>query len=261
MIWIAIVLGLIEGLTEFLPISSTGHLILAGHLLGFTGDEAEVFEIVIQLGAILAVVWEYRKHLLGVATGVASEPAAFALARNLAIGFAPAAVAGFLFHHAIKEHLFTPVTVAGALVAGGFGILAIERAKPSASVASIMEIPWKSALGVGLAQTLSLFPGVSRAAATILGGMVVGLDRRTATEFSFYLAIPTMLAATLFELVKSWNGITQTALGYLTIGFVVAFLSALVAVRGFIRYVSRHDLAPFALYRIALGAVVLIFLR
>ncbi|HZI93019.1 MAG TPA: undecaprenyl-diphosphate phosphatase [Patescibacteria group bacterium] len=259
MIWIAILLGLVEGITEFLPVSSTGHLILVGHLLGYTGEEASVFEIVIQLGAILAVVWEYRKHLFEVGTRVLTDRASFGLVRNLALAFVPAALVGFLFHHAIKERLFSPVTVACALVAGGIVMLAIEWARPSSSVSSIMEIPWTRALWVGLAQVLSLFPGVSRAAATILGGMTVGLDRRTATEFSFYLAIPTMLAATGYELLKSWSQLTTSALGYLAVGFVVAFLSALLAVRVFIRYVARHDLKPFAWYRIALGTVVLLY--
>jgi undecaprenyl-diphosphatase len=258
-IWIIVLLGLIEGITEFLPISSTGHLILAGHLLGYTGEEAGVFEIVIQLGAILAVVWEYRKHLFEVTTGVFTSTASFALARNLALAFLPAAVAGFLLHRAIKEHLFSPVTVGAALVAGGLVMLLIEWARPSPRVSSLMEIPWPKALGVGLTQTLSLVPGVSRAAATILGGMVLGLNRRTATEFSFYLAIPTMLAATGYELLKSWSQLSSSALGHLLLGFVVAFVSALAAVRIFIRYVSHHDLKPFAWYRIALGLVVLVY--
>lgn len=259
MIWIAIILGLVEGFTEFLPISSTGHLILVGHLLGYTGEEAAVFEVVIQLGAILAVVWEYRVRLLGVAAGLFTDRASFGLVRNLALAFAPAAAAGFLLHRVIKEHLFGPITVAAALVIGGLVMLAVERARPSSSVTSIMEIPWTRALAVGFAQTLSLFPGVSRAAATILGGMVAGLDRRTATEFSFFLAIPTMFAATGYEMLKSWSLLSTQALGHLAVGFVVAFVSALAAVRVFIRYVARHDLRPFAWYRIALGVVVLIY--
>jgi len=259
---IAIILGLIEGITEFLPISSTGHLIVAGHILGYTGDNASTFEIFIQLGAILAVVWEYRTHLVSVtagALGVRKDPAARALALNLAIAFVPAAIAGLLLHHAIHQYLFRPVTVAGALVAGGIAMLLIERAAPRFTTTSLMTIPWTRALCVGLAQTLSLFPGVSRAAATIMGGMVVGLDRRTATEFSFYLAIPTMMAATVYDLYKSWGSLTAHDLGMIAVGFVVAFFSALVAVRAFIRYVSRHDFRPFGWYRIALGVAVLVY--
>ena len=259
MIWIVLVMGLVEGLTEFLPVSSTGHLILAGHMLGWTGPEAESFEVIIQLGAILAVVWEYRKPLAGVAAGALRDPASFGLVRNLALAFAPAAVAGLLLHRVIKERLFGPVTVAGALVVGGILMLVIERVKPEARFTSILQIPWTRALAVGCAQTLSLFPGASRSAATILGGMVAGLDRRTATEFSFYLAIPTMLAATGYELIKSWSQLSSAAFGHLAAGFVVAFVSALAAVRAFIRYVARHDLTPFAWYRVALGAVVLIY--
>ena len=262
MILIAVLLGLTEGLTEFLPVSSTGHLILAGHAMGFTGRRAAVFEIAIQLGAILAVVWEYRRHLLQVAKGALApqrDAAAFGLVRNLALAFLPAAVAGLLVHHMIEEHLFHPLTVAGALVAGGVAMLAIEWSRPVPAIGSIMEIPWPRAVAVGLAQMLSLFPGVSRAAATIMGGMVTGLSRRAATEFSFYLAIPTMLAATTYDLWKARELLTMGDLGYLAIGFVVAFVSALAAVKGFVRYVSGHDFKPFAWYRIALGIVVMVY--
>jgi len=259
---IAVILGLVEGITEFLPISSTGHLIVAGHLLGFTGDNATTFEIFIQLGAILAIVWEYRRHLLSVtagAVGLREDPSSRALVINLAVAFVPAAVAGLLLHHAIHEYLFRPETVAAALAGGGIVMLLIERRPPRFTTSSLMAIPWKQALWVGLAQTLSLFPGVSRAAATIMGGMVAGLDRRTATEFSFYLAIPTMMAATVYDLYKSWASLTGDDLGMIAIGFVVAFFSALVAVRAFIRYISRHDFRPFGWYRIALGVVVLVY--
>ena len=261
MILIVLILGLIEGITEFLPVSSTGHLIVAGHVLGFTGPAAANFEIFIQLGAILAVVWEYRVHLAAVTAGVLArhDESARRLAASLAIAFLPAAMVGFLLHGVIQRYLFGPITVGGALVVGGVAMLAIERAGPPAGISSLTAIPWARALGVGLAQTLSLFPGVSRAAATIMGGMVCGLDRRTATEFSFYLAIPTMLAATAYDLWKARDTLTGEQLGYLALGFLVAFGSALVAVRAFIRYISRHDFRPFAWYRIVFGALVLIY--
>ena len=257
MIWIALVLGLVEGLTEFLPVSSTGHLILAGHLLGYTGDTAATFEIFIQLGAILAVMWEYRARLGSVAMNAFSDKASMGLVANLAIAFLPAAGAGFLLHGMIQTYLFSPVTVAGALVAGGIAMLFIERASPRIVVTDLMAIPWRGALGIGLAQMLSLFPGVSRAAATIMGGMVLGLDRKTSTEFSFFLAMPTLFAATLYELVKSWDRLTPADLGLFAAGFAAAFVSALAAVRVFVRFISRHVFRPFAWYRIALGAVVL----
>jgi len=258
-IWIALILGLVEGLTEFLPVSSTGHLILAGHLLGYTGENAATFEIFIQLGAILAVMWEYRARLASVATHAFNDKPSMGLVVNLAIAFLPAAAAGFLLHRLIQTHLFSPVTVSAALVAGGIAMLVIERASPRVQVSDLMAIPWRRALGIGLAQMLSLFPGVSRAAATIMGGMVLGLDRKTSTEFSFFLAMPTLLAATVYELAKSWDRLTASDLGFIAAGFAAAFVSALAAVRVFVHYISRHDFRPFAWYRIALGAVVLVF--
>ena len=257
MIWIALVLGIVEGLTEFLPVSSTGHLIIAGHVLGYTGDTAATFEIFIQLGAILAVVWEYRARLTSVAMNAFTDKASRGLVVNLAIAFVPAAAAGFLLHKAIQTYLFSPITVAGALVAGGVAMLVIEKTRPRVVVTDLMSVPWKGALGIGLAQVMSLFPGVSRAAATIMGGMLLGLDRKTSTEFSFFLAIPTLLAATLYQLAKSWHMLTTDDLGLFAAGFLAAFVSALAAVRLFVRYISGHDFRPFAWYRIALGAVVL----
>lgn len=263
MIWIAVILGIVEGLTEFLPISSTGHLIIAGHLLGFTGPAAETFEIVIQLGAILAVVWEYRRHLTTVVAGVlrpSPDPESFGLARNLLIAFLPAAVAGFLLHGVIRDYLFGPISVAWALIVGGFVMLGVEAMQSKTEggrVGSIMQISWGKALAVGCAQTLALFPGVSRAGATIIGGMLSGLDRRTATEFSFYLAIPTMFAATGYDLLKSWGSLSSDMLAPFAVGFALAFVSALVAVRSFIRFISHHDFRPFAWYRIVFGIVVL----
>ena len=257
MIWIALILGLVEGLTEFLPVSSTGHLIIAGHLLGYTGDTAATFEIFIQLGAVLAVCWEYRARLASVAMNAFTDKPSRGLLANLALAFLPAAGVGFFLHGTIQTYLFSPVTVAGALVAGGVAMLVIERANPRVHVNDLLAIPWRGAFGIGLAQVLSLFPGVSRAAATIMGGMVLGLDRRTSTEFSFFLAIPTLLAATLYELLKSWDRLSSADLGLFIAGFAAAFASALAAVRVFMRFISRHDFRPFAWYRIALGAAVL----
>jgi len=263
LIYIAIVLGLVEGLTEFLPVSSTGHLIVAGHLLGYTGPAAATFEIFIQLGAILAVVWEYRRQLAAMvsgAAGVVPDAGRRGLARNLAVAFLPAGLAGFVLMDVIERHLFNPITVAGALVAGGVAMLAIEWSRPRPSISSVLAIPLRCAFWVGMAQVLSLFPGVSRAAATIMGGMVVGLDRRTSTEFSFYLAIPTMLMAAASNLWYSRGLLSSSDLGFFAAGFVVAFVSALLAVRSFLRFVSRYDLKPFAWYRIALGVVLLLYL-
>jgi undecaprenyl-diphosphatase len=257
MLLVAIVLGLVEGVTEFLPVSSTGHLIVAGHLLGFQGPRAATFEVFIQLGAILAVVWEFRRTLLAAVAGLGRERASFVLARNLALGFIPAAIVGLLLDDLIDAYLFAPITVAAALIAGGLAMLVIERTRPAATIHAAAEIPASRAFAVGCAQTLSLFPGVSRAAATIMGGMLAGVERRAATEFSFYLAIPTMFAASGYKLLHSWKDLSTADLPLFSIGFVVAFAAALVAVRVFIRYVGSHDFRPFAWYRIVFGAVVL----
>ncbi len=254
----AVVLGLVEGATEFIPVSSTGHLIVAGDLLGFDGPGAATFEIVIQLGAILAVVWLYRGKLLDAALHARRDPLARRLALNLAVAFMPAALGGYLFHESIKQHLFDPVTVAIALVMGGIGILAVERWKPPARVQTTDEIRSRDALGVGLAQVLSLIPGVSRSAATIMGGMAIGLSRPAATEFSFFVAVPIMLAATLFELAGNLSSLTTDQVHLLIVGFVTAFVSALIVVRALVRFVSLHSFRSFAWYRIALGIVVLV---
>lgn len=257
---VAVVLGLVEGLTEFLPISSTGHLIVAGHLLGYTGEKAAAFEVFIQFGAILAVVWLYRGALGAAALGLprARGPSR-RLALNLLLGFAPVGVLGLFFHRLIESHLFNPATVGASLMAGGIVIWIIERARPRGRVTAIEAIPATLALGVGLAQGLSLIPGVSRAAATILGGMLLGLDRRTATVFSFYLAIPTMLAASTFDLVKVWSRLATADLAGFVVGFAVSFLAGLSGVWLLLRYVERHDFTPFAYYRVLLGAVTLLY--
>ena len=259
MLWIAIVLGIVEGLTEFLPVSSTGHLILAGRLLGLEGKRAEVFEVFIQLGAVLAVVWEYRSRLVGLATTLPSSREARSTVTNLLVAFLPAAVVGLLLHHAISEHLFTPLTVAAALATGAILILVVEATLRSARTTSTAGISTAQAIAIGLAQCVSLWPGFSRSAATILGGMTAGLDRRTATEFSFLLAIPTLGAATVYDLLKNRAALEPGDLGALLLATAVSFVVAWIAIRWLIRYVATHDLRPFAWYRLALAAVV--FLR
>lgn len=255
----AAVLGLVEGVTEFIPVSSTGHLIVAGELLGFTGERAKTFEIFIQLGAILAVVWLYRERFLGIARQMRTSVASRVFVLNLALGFLPAAVVGLLLHHWIKAHLFTVPTVAGALVVGGIAILFIERSKPVERVATVDALPPRLAFGVGLAQVLALFPGVSRAGATILGGYLIGLSRTAATEFSFFLAIPVMVAATLLDVVTSRGNLTSADIPVFAVGFVVSFLSALVVIRAFIGFVAKRDFVPFAWYRILAGTALLVW--
>lgn len=255
----AAILGLVEGVTEFIPVSSTGHLIVAGDLLSVTGERAKTFEIFIQLGAILAVVWFYRTRFLAIAAGLGRSASSRLFVINLALGFLPAAVVGLLAHRWIKEHLFTVPTVAGALVVGGIAILLIERTRPVERVGTVDALPPRLALGVGFAQVLALFPGVSRAGATILGGYLLGLSRTAATEFSFFLAIPVMFAATLLDLVSSRGHLTAADIPMFGIGFVVAFLSALVVIRAFIGFVAKRDFTPFAWYRIAAGSALLIW--
>jgi undecaprenyl-diphosphatase len=244
----ALVLGIVEGLTEFLPISSTGHLILAGDLIGFNGDKAKVFEIVIQTGAVLAIVWEYRARFFRMDSK---------LWLNLAVAFMPAAVLGLAFEHAIKARLFKPVPVAVAFVVGALVILWAERRNHRVRVAQADDMTWKDALKVGFAQAFALIPGTSRSGATIIGGMLFGLSRRAATEFSFFLAVPTLVAAGGYDFVKHRALLSSADLGMFGIGLVSAFLAAIVCVRWLIRYVATHDFRPFAWYRIAFGIVVL----
>lgn len=255
----AVVLGLVEGITEFIPVSSTGHLIVAGDLIGFTGERAKTFEIFIQLGAILSVVWLYRDRFLRVALDAGRHPQSRRFILNLALGFLPAAVVGLLAHKWIKAHLFTVPTVALALVVGGLAILLIERLHPDERVASVDELPPGLALGVGFAQVLALFPGVSRAGATILGGYVLGLSRSAATEFSFFLAVPVMVAATLLDLLSSRGNLSAADIPVFAVGFLVSFASALVVIRAFLGFVSRRDFIPFAWYRIAAGCAILLW--
>jgi len=257
----ALFLGIVEGLTEFLPVSSTGHLIVAGSLVGYTGEQAKTFEIVIQAGAILAVCWEFRVRIGKVLRGLYSDPAAQRFTLNLAVAFLPAAVLGLAFNKAIKAHLFAPVPVAGAFVIGAFVIIWAERrqrARPETiRVSSVDEMRWTDALAVGCAQALALVPGTSRSGATIIGGMLFGLSRVAATEFSFFLAIPTLFAATIYSLWKDATLLSAAALPAFGTGFIAAFVSAFACVRWLIRYVSHHDFIPFAWYRIAFGVVIL----
>jgi undecaprenyl-diphosphatase len=255
----AILLGLVEGATEFIPVSSTGHLILAGEWLAFREDVAATFEIFIQLGAILAIVWLYWRKLFEAVRRWRTDPVARRLIVNLAIAFVPAAAVGFLIHGWIKEYPFSPVTVAAALVVGGFGILAVERYRPKSTTESVDDVSNRSALGVGLAQILSLFPGVSRSGATIMGGMAIGLSRTAATEFSFFVAVPIMVAATGYELMSSRELLTPDLVPVLAVGFVTSFVSAAIVVKALLRFVSRHSFAPFAWYRIVFGGLLLVY--
>ncbi len=255
----ALLLGLVEAASEFLPISSTGHLIIVGDFLDFMGPRAETFEIFIQLGAILAVVWIYRERLLDVALNIDWDRKAQRLVINLAIAFIPAAVLGLSLHKVITHYLFNPVSVAGALVLGGFVILLIERYARTGRVQTVEDMAWKDALLVGVAQSLALFPGVSRSGATIMGGMLGGMSRFAATEFSFFLAIPIMFAATFYSLYKEWGHLTATDIPIFTVGFVAAFFGGLVVVRFLLSYVGRHSFAPFAYYRIVFGSLLLAY--
>jgi len=256
----AIIMGLVEGATEFLPISSTGHLIIAGDLLDFLSKEKrDVFEIMIQLGAILAVCWEYRQRLISKIVHLRDQAGARGFFINLAIAFFPAALVGLLFHKQIKVYLFSPFTVACALIIGGVAILLIEKYMKQGETETVEAMTPMQALKIGLAQTLSLVPGVSRAGATILGGIASGLNRKAATEFSFFLAIPIMVAASGFELIKSREFLNAVDFPIFIIGFVTAFISALLVIRMLIRYVANHDFTLFAWYRIVFGLAVLAY--
>jgi undecaprenyl-diphosphatase len=254
----ALILGIVEGLTEFLPISSTGHLILVGDLLDFNDEKGKIFEIVIQCGAILAVCWEYRAKIGSVLANLPRERSAQRFAANLLVAFVPVAVLGLLFGKAIKAALFKPVPVAIAFIVGGFIILWAERRKHSISVDSIDDMTWRDALKVGLAQCFALIPGTSRAGSTIIGGLFFGLSRRAATEFSFFLAIPVLFAASAYELFKNRALLSSEDLNLFGVGFVAAFVSAFFSVRWLLRYISRHDFTVFAWYRIAFGVAVLV---
>ncbi|MFW5440567.1 MAG: undecaprenyl-diphosphate phosphatase [Methylophilaceae bacterium] len=252
-----IIMGIVEGATEFLPISSTGHLIIVGDLLEFLSKgKRDVFEIVIQLGAILAVVWQYRQKFTHVATNL-NESKSQQFVINLFIAFLPLAIIGLAFHHQIKELLFNPKSVAIALIVGGFIILWIEKKLPKVTITNVDDMNWKHALKVGFAQAIALIPGASRAGSTIIGGMLFGLSRTVATEFSFFLAVPVMFAATAYDLYKSRDLLAADDLMIIFIGFVTAFIAALVVIKVLIRYVQNHDFTVFAWYRIVFGGIVL----
>src|SRR5262245_298369 len=244
----ALILGIVEGITEFLPISSTGHLILAGELLNASDERWNVFNIVIQTGAMLAVVWEYRSRFFKVD---------FQLYRNLIVAFIPAAVLGLLFSKYIKSYLFHAVPVALAFIVGGVIILIVEKRSFQPRVESAQAMTWLDALKVGIAQCFALIPGTSRSGATIIGGMLFGLSRQAATEFSFFLAVPTLIAAGLYDLWKHRDLLSAADAPILAVGMVVSFVSAFVVIRWLIRYVATHDFKPFAWYRIAFGLAVL----
>lgn len=253
----ALILGVVEGLTEFLPISSTGHLILASDLLNFNDEKGKVFTIVIQLGAILAVCWEYRAKIGSVVADVGSRQDANRFVLNILIAFLPAAILGLLFIKTIKQYLFHPVPVATAFIVGGVLILWAERRKHVVEVERVEDMDWKHALKVGLMQCLALIPGTSRSGATIIGGLFFGLSRKAATEFSFFLAIPIMFAATFYDVYRSRDILQFDDVGVFMLGFVASFVSALLAVRGLLRFISHHDFTVFAWYRIGFGIVVL----
>lgn len=258
-----ILLGIVEGLTEFLPVSSTGHLILASELLGYDASTWAMFNVIIQLGAILAVVALYWRTFWAVMLGlIRREPASWRFLRNLIVAFIPAAVIGLALHKQIEALLGAPRVVAWALIVGGFAILAVERIAKSARFHGIADVPLARVVGIGFIQCLAMVPGVSRSGATIMGALALGVERRTAAEFSFFLAIPTMLGATLLELVKNGDRITSSTVGWdsIALGFVTAFIVALLVIHWFVGLVSKRGFAPFAWYRIAAGIGALLWL-
>ena len=253
----ALVMGVVEGLTEFLPVSSTGHLMLAGDLLSFKTEKGKVFEIVIQTGALLAIVWEYRAKLLGVAAGLSKDMGARRFVTNLFVAFLPAAVLGLLFAKPIKAHLFQPIPVALAFIAGAIVILWAEQRTHTVRVTSVDAMRVVDAFRIGCVQCLALIPGTSRSGATIIGGLLFGLSRQAATEFSFFLALPTLTAAGAYQLYAARHLLSGGDAGWFAAGFVAAFVSALACVRWLLRYISRHTFTAFAWYRIVFGVVVL----
>lgn len=253
-----VILGIVEGLTEFLPISSTGHLILVGDLLGFNDEKGKMFEVAIQFAAILAVCWEYRARIGLVVTTLPSSKTSQKFVLNLFIAFLPAAILGLLFAKMIKAHLFKPVPVALAFIVGGLIILWAEKRKHVVTIESVDDMTWKDALKVGLAQCTALIPGTSRSGATIIGGLLFGMSRRAATEFSFFLAIPTLFAATVYEIYKYRHLLHPDDWSMFLVGGVASFVSAFIAVRGLLKFISRHDFTVFAWYRIIFGIVILI---
>jgi undecaprenyl-diphosphatase len=258
----AAILGIVEGLTEFLPISSTGHLILAGSLLGWTDEKSKLFDVAIQTGAILAVIWYYRSKLWSVLSSLTSSPVARRLVLNLLVAFLPAAVLGVAFGKLIKRVLFKPVPVALAFVIGALVIIVVERwyrgRAEQPRVQNVDDLTFSDAWKLGLAQAFALVPGTSRSGATIMGGMLFGLSRKTATEFSFFLAIPTLIGAGAYDTFKYRSLLSVADIPLFGVGFVMAFFSALLCVQWLIRFVATHNFIPFAWYRIAFGTIVLV---
>jgi len=253
----ALILGVVEGLTEFLPISSTGHQIIVADLLDFGGERAMAFNIIIQLGAILAVVWEFRRKILDVVIGLPTQRNAQRFTANLLIAFLPAVVLGVIFADLIHHYLFNPITVATALVLGGIVMLWAERREHEVHAETVDDITWKDALKVGLAQCLAMIPGTSRSGSTIIGGLLFGLSRKTATEFSFFLAMPTMVGAAVYSGYKYRDLFQPADLPVFVIGFVTSFIFAMIAVKGLLKFIASHSYAAFAWYRIAFGLLIL----
>ncbi|MNQ27039.1 Undecaprenyl-diphosphatase [compost metagenome] len=253
----AIILGVVEGLTEFLPISSTGHQIVVADLLGFTGERAIAFNIIIQLAAILAVVWEYRRKIFDVVVGLPTQRSAQRFTVNLLVAFFPAVILGVAFADLIHHYLFNPITVASALVVGGVVMLWAEQRQHKIQAESVDEMTWKHALKVGCAQCLALVPGTSRSGATIIGGLLFGLSRKAATEFSFFLAMPTMVGAAVYSGYKYRDLFQPSDLPVFAVGFVVSFIFAMIAVRSLLKFIGSHSYAAFAWYRIGFGLLIL----
>ncbi|PAU55285.1 undecaprenyl-diphosphatase [Pseudomonas sp. PIC25] len=253
----ALILGIVEGLTEFLPVSSTGHQIIVADLIGFGGERAKAFNIIIQLGAILAVIWEYRRKILDVVIGLPTERQAQRFTVNLMVAFFPAVVLGVTFADLIQHYLFNPITVAAALVVGGVIMLWAERREHRIRAETVDDMRWQDALKVGCAQCLALIPGTSRSGATIIGGLLFGLSRKAATEFSFFLAMPTMVGAAVYSGYKHRELFQPGDFGVFAIGFVTAFIFAMLAVRALLKFIGSHSYAAFAWYRIAFGLLIL----
>ncbi|MCY1330807.1 Undecaprenyl-diphosphatase [compost metagenome] len=253
----AIILGVVEGLTEFLPISSTGHQIVVADLLGFTGERAIAFNIIIQLAAILAVVWEYRRKIFDVVVGLPTQRSAQRFTVNLLVAFFPAVILGVAFADLIHHYLFNPITVASALVVGGVVMLWAEQRQHRIQAESVDDMTWKHALKVGCAQCLALVPGTSRSGATIIGGLLFGLSRKAATEFSFFLAMPTMVGAAVYSGYKYRDLFQPSDLPVFAVGFVVSFIFAMIAVRSLLKFIGSHSYAAFAWYRIGFGLLIL----
>jgi undecaprenyl-diphosphatase len=257
----AAAMGLIEGVTEFLPVSSTGHLILLGDIIGFQGPPGKLFEIVVQMGAVLAIILLYFRRLWSLLIGLPHNRDAQRFALAVLLAFLPAAAIGVVAHGFIKSVLFNPTVVSLSLIWGGIAILLIERVKPEPRIMTAEAMPLKTALAIGLIQCLAMIPGTSRSGATIMGALMLRVDRRAAAEFSFFLALPTMLGASVYDVYKNHAALTLDDAGVIAVGFVVAFLSAIIVVRALLAWLSRHGFQPFAWYRIALGSIMLILLQ